>query len=323
MPSVNTRGRRQAAHSPHPRRTLLALCTGVAALLPTLFAVAQAPSGEAPTFADVASIFKENCVGCHGGPEPTRGLSLESYAGVMKGAGDVPVVKPGDPKGSILVQRLRGELQPQMPFGSDPLPEETIQKVEAWIAAGAKEGGASGETAEPTLPRPGEPVRYTHVKAIFASRCTKCHAEAGLMGGPPEGYRLDGYDHIVGEYDDYARVVPGNPSGSLLVRIIKGQSRPRMPFDGPPYLSDDEIRVIGDWVAQGAPDDNGRPAPMPVGARVRLEGRLTAYWRLDDLALVVNGRTRVDESPRVGSRVEVRGEVLPNGQILATRIEED
>ena len=37
-------------------------------------------------------------------------------------------------------------------------------------------------------------------------------------------------------------MVPGKPEASELVRRIRGQAHPRMPFDGPPYLSDDEIR---------------------------------------------------------------------------------
>jgi hypothetical protein len=51
-----------------------------------------------------------------------------------------------------------------------------------------------------------------------------------------------------------------------------------MSFDGPPYLSDDEIRLIGDWIAAGAPDDAGSWAPVPAGAGVR--GAVTTDGRV-------------------------------------------
>ena len=45
-----------------------------------------------------------------------------------------------------------------------------------------------------------------------------------------------------------------------------------MPFDGPPYLSEDEMRLIERWIAQGARDAEGRRSPVPAGARVRFRG---------------------------------------------------
>jgi hypothetical protein len=93
-----------------------------------------------------------------------------------------------------------------------------------------------------------------------------------------------------------------------------------MPFDGPPYLSDAEIRLIGDWVAQGAADQEGRKAPVPVGARLRLRGTLTARWAVDGQPVVVGPDTRVEENPSPGDRVEIRGSVRPDGTIGATRI---
>ncbi len=40
-----------------------------------------------------------------------------------------------------------------------------------------------------------------------------------------------------------------------------------MPFDGPPYLDKDEIRLIEDWIAQGARNANGVKSPIPAGAK--------------------------------------------------------
>ncbi|MCG8555991.1 MAG: hypothetical protein MJD61_12000 [Proteobacteria bacterium] len=49
-------------------------------------------------------------------------------------------------------------------------------------------------------------------------------------------------------------VAPGKPCESLLVQKV-GESPPfgtRMPRTGPPFLSDSEIQLIKDWIAEGA-----------------------------------------------------------------------
>jgi hypothetical protein len=91
------------------------------------------------------------------------------------------------------------------------------------------------------------------------------------MGRPPEGYRLDSLQATL-DASDRARIVPGNPGSSELVRRIRGVSRPRMPFDGPPWLTDEEMLLIEQWIAQGARDGEGRATPVPAGARVRFRG---------------------------------------------------
>ena len=45
-----------------------------------------------------------------------------------------------------------------------------------------------------------------------------------------------------------------------------------MPFDGPPWLADEEMLLIEQWIAQGARDSEGRATPVPAGARVRFRG---------------------------------------------------
>lgn len=50
-------------------------------------------------------------------------------------------------------------------------------------------------------------------------------------------------------------VIPGKPEESEMVRRIKGEAIPRMPFDGPPFLSDEQIATIVAWIASGAPNN--------------------------------------------------------------------
>jgi mono/diheme cytochrome c family protein len=251
-------------------------------------------------------------------------LRLDSLEGVLAGSQRGPVVKAGDPAGSELLLRLRGERQPRMPMTGPPfLSEPEIALFERWVAAGLP-AGDSVATATPAAapvprPGPGEPITYAHVAPIFATRCAKCHTEQGLLGPAPEGLRLTSYDETLA-HQDRARVVPGHPDASELVRRIRGQALPRMPFDGPPYLSAEEIALIEGWVAQGARSSEGVTAPIPAGARVRLHGQLTNRWVLDGLPLEVGGGTRIDKRPGPGDYVEVRGRLGVDASVAAERI---
>ncbi|HET9701786.1 MAG TPA: c-type cytochrome domain-containing protein, partial [Burkholderiales bacterium] len=228
----------------------------------------------ASTFDDVAPIFAARCVMCHAGDGAPLGLRLDSHAGVLKGSQKGPVVKAGAPAASELLRRVRGQSQPRMPLVGDPLGADDIARIERWIADGAAPGKKEAAAAAPARPKPGEPVTWAHAGPILLQRCAKCHADNGIMGAPPEGYRLSSYENALAA-SDRVRIVPGNPGASEVVRRIRGQSQPRMPFDGPPWLNDDDVRLIEEWIRQGARGSDGRPAPVPAGARVRFEGTLT------------------------------------------------
>ena len=278
----------------------------------------------ATTYADIEGIFAENCVACHSGEDAVLGLRLDSFDGITRGSENGPVVIAGKPQDSELVRRIKGISEPRMPLTGPPFLDNTqIAAIEAWVAAGMPAGAASpfprAEAPPRRRPGPGEPVVWSDVAPIFLKRCVKCHTDQGLRGGPPEGLRLKSRDMVLAGGERMV-VIPGNAGASELVRRIRGQSRPRMPLDGPPFLDEDEIRVIGDWTARGAPDDEGNRAPVPVGARIRFEGVLTGRWQVDGTPVTVTAGTRIDKSPRVGDRVEVRGTVAADGSVLVQRL---
>jgi mono/diheme cytochrome c family protein len=278
-----------------------------------------------PDYSAVAPIFKQRCVVCHSGESAPLGLRLGSYADIKQGSTNGPVVIPGDPQRSELVHRIRGTRQPRMPLTGPPyLSDDEMRLIEAWITAGMPEGepflvATVPPPAQKKRPQPGESVVYSDVAQIFLQRCVKCHTDQGLRGGPPEGLRLKNRDQILAGGERVV-VVPGSPGASELVRRIRGQAHPRMPLDGPPFLTDDEIHWISDWIAQGAPDDQGRKAPIPMGGKVRLHGRLTGFWELDGFPIEVGSGTRLKKGPSVGDYVQVRGVVKDDGGIRATRI---
>ncbi len=285
---------------------------------------ARSQSGSGVTYADLAPILAQRCVMCHSGSAAPLGLRLDSFESVLKGSANGPVVKANDLSGSELVRRLKGISQPRMPMTGPPfLSDADVALFERWISAGLPEGVVAqvAPPPEPTGPgpAPSEVVTFLQVAPILAMRCAKCHADMGLMGAAPEGYRLTSYESTLSTADR-VRVVPGKPDASELVRRIRGQALPRMPFDGPPYLSGDEIRLIEAWVAQGARDSNGKIAPNPTGATVRLHGTLREGPRLDDLDLVIGAHTRIDKSPKPGDYVEVRGSVDATANVRVERL---
>jgi hypothetical protein len=89
--------------------------------------------------AEVAPILRANCLPCHDAATHTSGFVATALSGVVTGgARHGQAIKPGDPGRSVLVQMLRGSLQPRMPMGK-LLPEGDIEKIEAWIRGGAAE----------------------------------------------------------------------------------------------------------------------------------------------------------------------------------------
>jgi hypothetical protein len=87
------------------------------------------------------------------------------------------------------------------------------------------------------------------IQPIFNNNCAgaQCH-----IPGPANGLSLNNYAQLMQGGNSGAVVLPGNPDGSIIVRRLEGTITPRMPLNGPPYLSASEIQLIRDWIEQGA-----------------------------------------------------------------------
>lgn len=314
-------GKPKQRKKPDLRKQIEALHAQTAAVLLAAMALVSSTAVVATDFSDIDQILQARCVICHAGPAAPLGLRLDSRDGLLAGGSRGAIVAAGNPAGSELIKRLKGTSLPRMPMTGPPyLADEEVALFEQWILDGMR----SGAVSEPSVSAPSPQavagrVRYDQVAPIFATRCIKCHTEKGLMGGPPEGYRLASYADTISTADR-VRVVPGSPETSELLRRIRGQALPRMPFDGPPFLTDDEIALIEQWIADGARDSAGSPAPIPVGSRVRLHGRLVSSNRLDDLSLVITRSTRLHRSPSPGDYVEVRGTLDADGRVVVDRM---
>ena len=93
---------------------------------------------------DVRPLFARRCFTCHNASEMRSGLSLETYAGVMKGGGSGDAVIAGRPSSSLLFKAVnRDEGAPQMPLGLPKLPDAEIGLIREWIAGGLLENSTS------------------------------------------------------------------------------------------------------------------------------------------------------------------------------------
>jgi len=100
-------------------------------------ASAASAANSAPDFhRDVAPILRDFCGGCHNQKDAEEGLSVETYADLLKGSDNGPVLKPGD-SSSLLLKVLKGG-KPAMPPKKEPQPSPAdVALIERWIAAGA------------------------------------------------------------------------------------------------------------------------------------------------------------------------------------------
>lgn len=90
--------------------------------------------------ARIQPIFSARCTSCHGANKRRAQLRLDSYAAVMRGGEDGPVVRAGDLKGSELFRRitLSHEHEEFMPAeGKKALSTDEVKQIERWITAGA------------------------------------------------------------------------------------------------------------------------------------------------------------------------------------------
>lgn len=111
-------------------------------------------------------------------------------------------------------------------------------------------------------PAPGGKVSYyKDVRPIFQQQCQGCHQPAKPLGG----FVMTSYADLLKAGDsELPGVVAGKPRDSLLVKLLgEVTGRARMPKGKEP-LPEHQIKLITDWVAQGAVDDTPMSARAPL-----------------------------------------------------------
>ena len=91
----------------------------------------------------------------------------------------------------------------------------------------------------------------TRVKPVFEANCAKCHLDGNHRGG----LKMDTREGMLKGGHDGSVLVPGDPSRSLLVRLVRHEGPADDPMPMPPRqpkISDADIAVITEWVKAGA-----------------------------------------------------------------------
>jgi len=102
-------------------------------------------------------------------------------------------------------------------------------------------------------------IDIQHVIAEY--HCPDCHTPGGKtpLGLEVGGLDLSSYETLrAGGVNSGANIiVPGMACGSVFLQKL-GAGPPfgsRMPLDGPPYVDEDDLAKIADWIIEGAHDN--------------------------------------------------------------------
>lgn len=109
---------------------------------------AKAPTEDQLEFFEkrIRPVLATHCYECHSADasEISGGLLLDSRAGIIKGGDNGPIIAPGDPAASLLIQAVKhSENAPTMPPESR-LKEEEIADLVSWVKEGAPDPRTEG-----------------------------------------------------------------------------------------------------------------------------------------------------------------------------------
>src|SRR5688572_282048 len=94
----------------------------------TVAAQAQPPSAQSDTkvsyFRQIRPVIQRQCQGCHQPASKQADLVLTSYEGFKAGGKSGPSFLAGKPDQSLVLAYLKGDRQPRMPLGGEPIPAE-------------------------------------------------------------------------------------------------------------------------------------------------------------------------------------------------------
>jgi len=184
----------------------------------------EAPTSAGPTWEDVAPVIQEKCGTCHSTPDMT-GLAMDTYANILAGGKNGPVIVPGDSANSTLsaVQVAGGH--PGM------LAPEELALVQEWIDAGAVESAESPSASGPL---------WDEVEPLIEAKCAACHSTPDMTG-----LALDTYANALAGGKNGPVVVPGDSANSIIYTLQAAGGHPGT-------FSPDELAILQAWIDAGA-----------------------------------------------------------------------
>jgi hypothetical protein len=113
---------------------------------------AAAADDPAPSYVkDVKPFLKTYCMDCHSSAKAKAGYSVDSLDSLLKkGRGGAALVVAEKPDDSRLLLSMSGKTRKAMPPKNKPQPKaDEIDKIRAWIKAGAKDDPPADDTKKP------------------------------------------------------------------------------------------------------------------------------------------------------------------------------
>ena len=169
------------------------------------------------------------------------------------------------------------------------------------------------------------PVSFEkEVAPIVKAKCLRCHG----ADQPKANLRLDTYANMGRGGRSGPLLLPRNPQRSLIMARLTADAPQRMPQGGM-KLSDDEISIIGRWIAGGAAFD-GEDVTAPVGDSmvekkppvkvVMADGSETVSFKDDVAPWMVNIclRCHSGANPRGGYNITSFEQLLTDGDTGST-----
>lgn len=139
-----------------------------------------------------------------------------------------------------------------------------MRKLYWVVAAGFLLTAAGARAQDASSPA----VFTTQVKPILDAHCARCHEGDNHRGG----LSMDSRASLLKGGHHGPAIVPGDPSNSLLIKLIRHEGPADNPMPMPPgnrpKLSDADIATVAEWIKAGAvmPDVPPSAAATPAAA---------------------------------------------------------
>jgi len=137
---------------------------------------------------DIAPIFVQKCLTCHGPEKNKGGYRIDTFESLLKpGSSKEASITAGKPEASALFRRLIAtDEEDRMPQKNEPLPATAIARIKEWIAAGAIFDAADVKaplvTIIPPIQQPDPPAAYARPAPLTALAFSPDGAELAVSG---------------------------------------------------------------------------------------------------------------------------------------------
>ncbi|MCA9270422.1 MAG: hypothetical protein KDA41_18195, partial [Planctomycetales bacterium] len=171
-----------------------------------------------------------------------------------------------------------------------------MNQLHTWLWGAALAACAAPALAQqPAAPQPDDPQHAQRmaqglelfkasVRGVLVKRCLECHSGAEAEGE----FDITSREALLKGGADGAAIVPGRAANSPLMKLIRHEKAPEMPFEEA-KLTDEQIVAIGRWIDLGAPYDaplRGDDAEETPWIEKRIDPAARDYWAFRPLASV-------------------------------------